>query len=305
MEKIGNTRMLQADFWVAQGRRSGEKPDHRWRQVMIPHDFVIARETLPDGDGSQGFFDCYHDFTYRREFSVEKKDAVYLLQFDGVFRNSEIYVNGIPVGGRPYGYISFVCDITEQVRSGNNLLEVYVDNSRPPADRWYTGAGIYADVRLIETGRVFVKPMEAFVVALPETGGADVRVELPIVNKTGGDVKISARICVCDGTEVVCEAQRELSLAPGENLVSENMRFRNARYWSDETPHLYTLCVELGGEKSFETRFGVRSITLTAREGFVIYGRRVKLKGDNLHQSSGRLIYTSPSPRDRQKYRMP
>ena len=171
--------------------------DSWWRLLDVPHDWAIEGDfhvgnpsgagggALPGGIG-----------WYRKSFTVDKSAVNYYLEFDGVYMNSTVYVNGQEVGFRPYGYSSFEYDITPYVHEGKNVVAVRVDNSDQPNSRWYSGCGIYRHVWLTKTNAIHVKHWGTKVTSSPpESGGArgglksgkwhvDIEVELEAVQTT-------------------------------------------------------------------------------------------------------------------------
>jgi len=126
--------------------------DSAWKTVEVPHDWsILGPYDKKNPCGGQGGYLPTGVGWYRKDFAIEAidPDNRYLIMFDGVFMNSQIWVNGKSVGGRPYGYVSFYFDITDKLKPGANSLAVRVDNEKAPNARWYPGCGIYGDVTLI------------------------------------------------------------------------------------------------------------------------------------------------------------
>src|SRR5215813_11842623 len=148
---------------------SGELPevdDNTWRKLDVPHDWSIEGPYDKDNPtgGAGGFLPTGIGW-YRKHFNLPAADAKrrVFIEFDGVMANSDVWVNGVHLGKRPYGYVSFGYELTEHVKFGrDNLLAVRVDNSGQPASRWYTGAGIYRHVRLVITDSVHIERWGTF-----------------------------------------------------------------------------------------------------------------------------------------------
>ena len=231
--------------------REGGKP----QTVVIPHDWAIAGPFNPDEPGDTGKLPWRGKGTYRRNFTVEPVGLSMIasggrayLEFDGVMARPQVFLNGKEIGGWDYGYMSFVLDATRWLKAGENEIEVRCDTTDHKS-RWYPGAGIYRDVRLVVHPKDHVVP-------------GTLAITTPDVRATGAVVRVSFRT---------------------PTAVS-NFTFSVAhpRFWDVEDPYLYE--VSLFGEKF---RYGIRSFEWTADDGFHLNGRRVQLKGVNLHSDLG------------------
>ena len=146
-------------FWLGD-IPSASKPsfnDRAWRGLNLPHDWSIEGENLEDapGAGRVGYFPTGTGW-YRKRFDVPgySRDRLYSVEFDGVYMNSEVWINGHYLGKWPYGYSSFSYDLTPWLKARGNVIAVRVDNSQQPNSRWYTGSGIYRHVRLVSTDKL-------------------------------------------------------------------------------------------------------------------------------------------------------
>ena len=140
--------------------------DNNWVNVDVPHDWSFEKGVRVGGDQGQG--GGYHDGGigwYRKSFTVEKESLskTTYVNFDGVYMNSEVWINGQYLGKRPYGYISFRYDISKYLNEGENILALRVDNSLEPSARWYHPCGIYAPVTLVEVSKNHIAPHGVFV----------------------------------------------------------------------------------------------------------------------------------------------
>jgi len=237
-----------------------------WKKVKIPHDWLIRQAK-----------DLYEsaDAWYRREIT-ETRDETVLLDFDGVYMDSEVYVNGEKVCAHPYGYTQFFVDLSGKLRRERNEVMVHIRH-RSPNSRWYSGSGIYRDVRLLTLPKEHLIPFGTYFHA--EKKGE------------GWSVRLSA-----EATSAF-EAEYELRDAEGK-IVSEGrfwtnkgyMEFEveNARAWSCEDPYLYTLCVR-HGEQEEKCRVGFRETGFDPDHGFFLNGVRTKLKGVCMHHDLGAL----------------
>jgi beta-galactosidase len=218
------------------------------------------------------------------------------VEFDGVYMNSTVWVNGVEVGRRPYGYVSFAYDVTARLVSGVNVIAVRVDNSAMPNSRWYSGSGIYRHVWLTVTDPLHVGHWGTFVTTpRVDSASADVAVRTRVENDGRAARRGTLRTVVldADGSEVA-RAESPFELAAGaRGEVAQQLRVPSPRRWSVETPAMYTLRSEvLEGARpadTYTTPFGIRTIAWDADRGFQLNGRRVKLLGMNLHHDAGAL----------------
>ncbi len=294
---------MDPDWRFSLGDATGaEQPgfdDRRWRRLELPHDWSIEgtpRADAPAG-GRGGYFPTgigWYRKAFRPPAGATGREA--WLELDGVYMNSDVWINGFHLGRRPYGYSSFAYDITAHLVPGINVIAVRVDNSRQPNSRWYSGSGIYRHVWL-----TVVDPLHV--------GHWGVAVTTPHVDSASAEVVIRTRVENDRRTErggvlrsVILDAGgRELartdatfSLAAGKNVeIEQRLQVRAPRFWSLETPALYALRSEvLDGSRSADvvtTPFGIRSIAYDKDRGFLLNGVRVKMKGVNLHHDAGAL----------------
>lgn len=292
---------LNDNFYVAEGKRIDDKlfPNSAWKPVTIPHDYAITQPTGKEcsGGNTQGFFDSFHAVTYRRVFHVcYDVDRLYWLEFDGVYRNSKIYVNGHLAGQRPYGYISFQIDVTSFIVDGNNQLEVFVDNSTSPGDRWYSGMGIYADIRLVTTSKLYIRDWDTIIQTHAIDNGREIQYTLTVVNDTTSQQTINLHASLRTDTGEICAVHitDDLLLNSGENQLTQSFILESPQLWSDLSPVLYSFDVEISSDDNktgdtYHTRIGLRDILFDNDKGMLVNGHPVKLKGVNLHHTSGCL----------------
>ena len=271
--------------------------DRAWRLLDLPHDWSIEGTPQQDapGRGTMGYFPTGIGW-YRKAFRLPAgpRGRETWLEFDGVYMNSDVWINGHKVGTRPYGYISFAYDITPYLTSGVNVVAVRVDNSRQPSARWYTGSGIYrhAWLRLVD-------PLHAghwgTYVTTPsaDSAAADVAIRTRVENDFPSARRAVLRSVVLDpsGREVA-RAETTFALAAHDTArIAQTVRVAAPQLWSVETPSLYTLRSEvLDGARAADaasTVFGIRTIAFDADRGFLLNGRHVKLNGVNLHEDGG------------------
>ena len=258
------------------------------RKLDLPHDWAFENGFSPDGaQEDKGGYACGGIGWYRKHFSLianEIKDKYIFLDFDGVYMNSEVWVNGHYLGKRPYGYISFSYDITPYIKSGENVLSVRVDNSLEPSARWYHGCGIYGDVRLRYENPLHLKQDEIYVYT-PEVSDDAAAVHVRYSLSSNDDAKVEAYIL----KENKAVSDTVYSVRPGEEL-----RFSVSRpdLWSPQSPSLYQMMVRLYDSNgvlmdSENVTFGIRDIKWDAQKGFFLNGRQMKLRGVCEHLEGG------------------
>ena len=242
--------------------------DAHWRRLDVPHDWAIEGD-FHDGNPSGAGGGALPGGVgwYRKHFEVksdEVKSEKFFLEFDGVYMNSTVYVNGQKVGSRPYGYSSFEYDITPYVHEGENVVAVRVDNSDQPNSRWYSGCGIYRHVWLTRTNAIHVKHWGVYV--------HDGRVEVDYENPTGQKVTVKNTWLDANG--------RPTSI-------------KKPRKWSCEDPYIYKVRTQLisGGKvvDEVETVTGFRDFRFDAKTGFWLNGKNFKLNGVCEHHDFGCL----------------
>ena len=250
------------------------------REVTLPHDAMIGEKRTAESAGGKntGWYEG-HDYAYEKTFSVpdEWKEKHIVLEFEGVYRNAKVYINGQLAGGRAYGYSNFYVDADKFLQFGkDNVIRVEAFNSDQPNSRWYSGAGIYRPVWLyvMPSSHIQLNGIKIKTLDYEQPG---VRIS---VNTSGaGDVKIE----VLDGGKVI--AMAKLSSA---GTAEAELSLPTARLWSPEDPYLYT-CRVTFGEDVAEEKFGVRVMECTAEKGLTINGKRVILRGACIHHDNGIL----------------
>ena len=272
----------------------------QWQPVALPHDISIAKLRSADyPSGSGGGYAWSGVATYRKRFHASEawQGRSVQLEFEGVYMNAEVSVNGELVRLQPYGYTSFHVDLTPYLRIGEeNEVLVVANTSAQPNSRWYTGAGIYRHVWLRVGGAVHLAPWGLFVTTpLVDPAESLVGVAAEVTNDGDTDADVRLRSTVLDAAGE-CVAQTESRLQIGANAsatVDQEVAVADAAIWSVETPDLYRLICEalVDGEviDREETVFGIRSIAVDAQQGFRLNGVPMKLKGGCVHHDNGLL----------------
>ena len=305
--------------------------DSSWRTLNLPHDWSIEGDYQPDAKLGfrTGFFPEGIGW-YRKHFTIDasKSNKQFLVQFDGVYMNSEVWVNGEFCGRRPYGYATFRYDITSKLKFGKeNVIAVRVDNSVPAASRWYAGSGIYRNVHLIETNFVHFRATDGIYVTTPiaEKEHAIVKTEYSILASFFNDEEIGmykknkwlrsenrwenepkAHNCIirsilfdAQGNEVSrSEKECEIYNYTKEFKVSQDIEVKNPNRWSDTNPYLYTLKSEIEWNGKIlddqVTTVGIRKLEFNPEKGFLVNGERKLLKGVCLHHDGGAVGVAVP-----------
>jgi len=285
-------RFLQEDV---KGVEEPAFDDSAWRKLTLPHDWSIEgeyRKSNPMG-GSCGYLPAGIG-CYRKTINVPKewKGKTVEVAFDGVFMNSTVWANGRKIGFRPFGWISFAYDISKEVAASDTItFAVRVDNSLQPSARWYTGSGIYAHTWLTIKDPVHIKTDGIFV----RTKGETVAIDTEAVNTTGKLQELIVRSTISDKDgNVVQTVETPLVLKENETKsTAQTCTIKEARRWSLDTPHLYTLNSEIVRSNrvldNHSTTFGVRDIEWVKETGLKINGKDIKMRGVCNHQDAGPL----------------
>lgn len=274
--------------------------DSGWRKLDLPHDWAIEGDFSKDNPSGTGGGALPGGIGwYRKSFDLTKEDLkkqIYI-DFDGVYMNSTVYVNGHRLGTRPYGYISFSYDLTPWLHAGRNVVAVHVDNAEQPNSRWYSGCGIYRNVWLRKLNPVHVAMWGTFVTT-PEVSDKEavVNVATEIENSGRKQQKVGLRTALLSPSgRVVASHDTTLSVAPGTASV-EGVRIRvdKPELWSTRTPVLYTVRSTVSDSRGktideYMTPIGLRSFRFDAKTGFSLNGERMKINGVCLHHDAGAL----------------
>ena len=293
----------QFSFFAKTGFGSGasapDYDDRNWRPINLPHDWAVELPFSESGSGSHGFKAIGRNFPessvgwYRKTFTIPLSDLGkrISIEFDGVFRDSTVWINGHFIGREESGYGSFAYNLTEFLNyGGENVIVVRADASLE--EGWfYEGAGIYRHVWLMKTAPLHVERNGTFVTSELKKNAADVTARVSICNEgtNTATFRIEQTILDADGKAVATRQTKQISLAAGSGGEFANLlTVARPRLWSIETPNLHKLVTTItsGGAvvDRYETTFGIRSIRFDANEGFFLNGKQVKLKGTDNHQ---------------------
>ncbi len=273
--------------------------DRAWRKLDVPHDWAVEAKFDPKASYSHGFKAIGRAFPessvgwYRKSFTIPAEDLGrnIAIEFDGVYRHSEVWVNGHYLGLEPSGYSSFRYDITDYLNyGGENVVAVRVDATME--EGWYyEGAGIYRHVWLSKTNPLHVAANGTFVTSEVQEGKAAVTASATIINdgKTEKSFSVMQAIVDAAGKTIASRQGEELKILPFQSVETKLLlEVTNPKLWDLESPYLYKLITRVMSGNTevdqYETSFGIRTIRFDAREGFFLNGKHVKLKGTNNHQ---------------------
>ena len=247
--------------------------------VTLPHDAMLAEERSQTSAGgtNTGWFAGY-DYLYEKRFTPDAAQAAQcaVLEFEGVYHNAEVHLNGEKIASCPYGYSDFYADLTGKLLPGrDNVLEVIAHNADQPNSRWYSGAGIYRPVTLWTAPARHILPDGVQVRTLSIDPA---EVEVTVQTTASGAVAVA----ILDGEQTVATAQAESN---GKAVLQ--VQIPNAKLWSPDSPALYR-CRAMFGDDCAETTFGVRTLSW-GDDGFLLNGKRVILLGACVHHDHGVL----------------
>ncbi|MBK1875875.1 glycoside hydrolase family 2 TIM barrel-domain containing protein [Pelagicoccus mobilis] len=279
------------------GAQAPSFTDDDWRVLSVPHDWAFEAAFRPNAaQTDRGGYKPGGIGWYRREIEMPEswKGKAIRIQFDGIYMDSQVWLNGEKLGGMPYGYLSFGFDIASKLKPGKNTLAIRVDNSKEPSARWYHGCGIYAPVNLVVTEPERIAH-DGIYITTPEITDeeASVQIETEIdAPKTKG-LTLVTRIISPEGKEVA-QAKTRLDSA----TTTQTIRVPSPQRWDVDSPSLYTCVSQIvkGGKvrDTVETRFGIRQIAWETETGFWLNGRNLKLKGVADHLECGPVGAASP-----------
>lgn len=267
--------------------------DSSWRIVNLPHDWSIEGQPDPkNAAGSGGGFFPAGVGWYRKTFDTPKtwKKKLVSVEFDGVYRNATVYLNGDKLGTHDYGYTGFSFEISAHLHPGKaNVLAVRVDNSAQPNSRWYSGSGIYRHVRLVATNPVHVAAQGVFVTT-PDVSASHAHVLLQVrIANVGNQNGLELETTITDPSGKMVGAAR----SSAQSQLTQTTSLSNPSLWSVETPHLYHAVMRIVRHSQIldevATPFGIRSLAWSVERGFLLNGNPIKLHGGSVHHDNGPL----------------
>ena len=268
----------------------------KWPVVDLPHDWTVEQNASPELASCTGYLPGGIAW-YRKEIVVpatEKGNKVYIF-FEGVYNNSEVFINGKWVGKRPNGYISFMYDLTPYIKWGEkNSIAVRVDHSNDADSRWYTGSGIYRDVYLVYANQIHIDLWGVAYQAELQNNVAEITITATIKNSIeSSSVKVVHELFDAEGHKVASTSKSGTADAKKLTEISQILRLKSPAMWSIESPYLYSLktSVYKGNRLIDESscRAGIREIEFNPDKGFYLNGVNTKLKGVCIHHDAGVL----------------
>lgn len=277
--------------------------DSEWEKVSLPHDWSVLNDFNRDEpSGNDGGYLPTGKGYYRKmldipETMIGKPCDLY---FEGAYMNSEVFVNGHRVGGHPYGYTSFRCNIGPYLKSGKNVIAVSVDNSMQKNSRWYSGSGLYRHVWIEPHEYVYIKPW-SLQITTPRADAESgiVRINYSLINSNfdviKNLIKLTVIIDISNNNGYKQILKDTVTIQPGEyeKYCSNEIQIDNPLHWSFEAPNLYTVGISLRlNDKTIEKetdKFGFRTIEFSADKGFRLNGKSINISGACLHHDNGIL----------------
>lgn len=305
--------------------------DNNWRTLDVPHDWSVEGKFEEQNPcGASGGFLPTGNGCYRKHFVMPEgsKGKRVKIRFDGIYMNSSVYINGIFLGNRPFGFSTFEYDLTPHLKYKNeeNILAVEVKNLLQPSARWYTGSGINRNVYLLITEQQHFKSFGTFIrTDKLGTNSAVVKIDCKVVSnqypesesikfqKYPEDAKrkvkpskIVARLKNARG-EVIKEASSEQPLSDYSELEAQlQLNVDNPMLWSDKTPYLYIMELQLWIDGKLtdteQHQIGIRVIEFNSISGMLVNGEKVIVKGVCLHKDAG--SFGTAVPKDVWRYRL-
>ena len=275
--------MRKIDFnrdWTVQ-KEGQERVEH----VNLPHDAMLYEKRAKENKtaSASAYFEG-GKYIYKKIWDVDAQTAeqTNILEFEGVYQNARISLNGKQIAERPYGYTNFYVDLTDLLTVGQNEIQVIADNADVPNSRWYSGSGIYRPVSLYTAGSSYIKPEGIKVQVLDQEC---ICLRLACVAENA-----QAKITILDQNAVVTDmVVEDLTHLETEGIT---IMIPNAKPWSAEDPHLYRVRAELVQDGSVldcdESHFGMRTLAW-GKEGFLVNGKEVLFRGACIHHDNGVL----------------
>lgn len=278
-----------------------------WTKLDLPHDWSIEQAASKDFASCTGYLPGGVGW-YCKDLFIPKSesDLKQYIYFDGVYNNSEVWINGSFLGYRPNGYVPFMYDITRYVKFGaENRILVKVDHSRYADSRWYTGSGIYRDVYRISSNYIHIDNWGVFVTTSEiNESEAHLNIAISIVNESGHSSDLDVECRVYDktsGSPEISVSRKTLNINSGSTATCDlNMVIKSPRLWDIDHPNLYRIEVSLFDEKGTQLDgtsviSGIRDIRFDPDEGFSLNGKNIKMKGVCLHHDAGALGSAVPA----------
>ena len=271
-----------------------------WRLLNLPHDWSIEQpfdKNSPTGEGGGALAGGLG--WYKKNFTISKnnQDKLTSIVFDGIYENSQVWINGHFLGKRPNGYIGFEYNLTPYLNfGGENELLVKADNSHQPNSRWYSGSGIYRNVWLKTTDRLHVNQWGTFVTTpYVSKEKATVRIAVEVKNDDQKNKKVTVKtIFFLGDKEVASTNENKIKISSNDKqTLTSSINISKPALWSIENPTLYVALTQIWFKgklvDEYKTPFGIRSFRFDLDKGFILNNKQVKIKGVCLHHDLGPL----------------
>ncbi len=276
--------------------------DTHWRKLDLPHDWSIESKLSKENSGRNAWFPGGVAW-YRKEFKIPEinKGKYIEIQFDAIYRNSKIWINGVYVGAQYNGFTSFYFDVSEYINYDKpNVIAVRVDNSVQPSARWYTGSGIYRNTWITVTDPVHVKNWGTKITT-PSVSKKEaiVKIETIVENQKGkGAFELLTTLFDSQNNKVGEARTKIKTLVNKSYIATQEIKIANPRFWNTVNPNMYTAKSEiLVDEKlvdDYVSHFGVRTLRFDAKKGFFLNDENIKMKGVCLHIDASSLGVAVP-----------
>ena len=273
--------------------------DSSWRSLDLPHDWSIEGQFSPTNPATNSGGSLPGGIGwYRKNFTVTgpMEGKKFFIEFDGVYMNSTVWVNGQLLGTRPYGYATFQYDISPFLQPGNNVISVRVDNSSQPNSRWYSGSGIYRHVWLIQTGDIhFEQNGTYFATPVVNNKEATVKAQASLVNETFETTTVTVKVTLFNpsGNKVAEQEQQQTLAAKSNATVTQNLKISSPLLWDVEHPNLYKAVTEISKnnviQQACTNNIGIRYFHFDSDKGFSLNGKPTKILGVCNHHDLGCL----------------
>ncbi|MGF2410932.1 beta-galactosidase GalA [Ferruginibacter sp.] len=281
------------------GAAAANFDDRSWRKLNLPHDWAVEQPFDKSGSFSHGFKAIGRNFPnasvgwYRKTFNIDKADEgkQISIAFDGVFRNSIVWINGFYLGAEPSGYTGFEYNISEYLNyGGENVIAVRADATME--EGWfYEGAGIYRHVWLNKTSPLHVATDGSFVTTKVNNNAANVHAQVTIINQFTNNKTVDVQQTIVDATgkTIATENIKNIHFSSYQQKdIAVTIPVADPSLWSLDDPYLYKLITTIvENEKvidQYQTSFGIRTIHFDANKGFFLNGKNIKIHGTNNHQ---------------------
>ncbi|WP_129662901.1 glycoside hydrolase family 2 TIM barrel-domain containing protein [Phytoactinopolyspora endophytica] len=277
--------------------------DAEWDDVDLPHDWSIEGPLSPDEpSGGPGGWVPTGIGWYRKRFTAPatSEGRRSFVDFDGVYQNSSVWINGEHLGDRPYGYVPFAYDLTPHLVEGENVIAVRVDNSNQPNSRWYSGSGIYRHTWLTTMNEVHVAQWGTWVIIEEASEeAATLQVKTRVENEGQRPVRVTLQTDLVDDDGQTAETVESARTIPHgqDHTFTQQVAVDNPALWSVEDPNMYTVRSTIrtrpgdgephGVVDAYDTSIGIRTAEFDADRGLLINGEQVKMNGVNLHHDGG------------------